>query len=235
MPKRRLTLLHTSDLHLGSDVYPAEALRGLQRVVNAARSQGVDAVLVAGDLFDSSRVPEETVGRVIQGLRELARPVYFVPGNHDDLLTGANGASRQALSLPPNVHLFQEAAGETFISSALGLSVWGRPVYDHSPSFRPLEGLPTRPSDGWFVVVAHGLVMDGQGVPDRSSPITPRELSQADCDYIALGHVHVFRDVTREGPPAFYSGAPSGIQPKTVSLVTLDPTDGVTVEPLTLA
>ena len=82
--------------------------------------------------------------------------------------------------------------------------------------------------------MAHGLFMDNPPDPLRSSPISADEISVAPCDYIALGHVHVFRDVSQNGVPAFYSGAPSGSQIKTVTIVDLDPASGVSVTPLEL-
>ena len=229
-----MNLLHTSDLHLGSDAYPTDALRGFDRVLELAKDRGVSGVLIAGDLFDSFRAPLNTVVYVFRGLAELELPVFILPGNHDTLLTGTYGISESLPPLPSNVHLLRAEAGDVVTSPALHLSVWGRPVYDHDPSFRPLEGMQSRPPEGWYVVMAHGLVMDGHTGSARSSPITEAELRQADCDYIALGHVHVFRDVTKGGPPAFYCGAPSGAQRKTVALVTLDPASGVTVESISL-
>ncbi len=77
--------------------------------------------------------------------------------------------------------------------------------------------------------MGHGLFMDVPAMPLRSSPISPDEISGASCDYIALGHVHVFRDVSQGGVPAFYSGAPSGSHAGAVALVELDPDSGVAV------
>jgi DNA repair exonuclease SbcCD nuclease subunit len=108
-------------------------------------------------------------------------------------------------------------------------------VNDHSPQFRPLEGLPPRPENGWFVSMAHGLFVDSRQDAHRSSPVTPEEIALAACDYIALGHVHVFRDVSQNGVPAFYSGAPSGYQARTVALVDMVPDEGVTVSALPVA
>ena len=231
---RRLTLLHTSDLHIGSDVYPQEALVGFDQVCIQAKDREVDAVLVAGDLFDSFRAPLESVEYVFAGLKELDRPVFVLPGNHDTLLTGAYGVADSLPPLPANMIVLKDPAGEILSSPELSLSVWGRPVYDHEPSFQPLAGLPSRPANSWFVAMAHGLVMDGRTGSARSSPITVEELHDADCDYIALGHVHVFREVTQNGPVAFYCGAPSGAQRRTAALVTLDPADGASVETLSL-
>jgi DNA repair exonuclease SbcCD nuclease subunit len=80
--------------------------------------------------------------------------------------------------------------------------------------------------------MAHGLAADDKYLEGRSSPITYRELGDADCDYIALGHVHIFRDLTRGRTPAFYSGSPSESTAPSVALVTLDPSNGVTARPL---
>ncbi|MCZ6789347.1 MAG: metallophosphoesterase [Chloroflexi bacterium] len=233
--RRRLTLLHTSDLHLGSDSFADSAFRGFELVLETATAMRVDGMLIVGDIFDSSRSPLDTVARAFRRLGELDCPVFLLPGNHDTLLTGTYGTVHGVPAPPPNAHLLREADGEMAVSEELGLSVWGRPVYNHDPSFRPLEGVRPRPSGGWYIVMAHGLVMDDHVGSFRSSPITHEELHQVDCDYVALGHVHVFRDVTHGGPSAFYSGAPSGSHYATTALVTLDPASGVTVERIALA
>ncbi len=226
-----LTLLHTADLHVGSDVYAEEALLGFDNVIRAAQDTSVDAVLIAGDLFDSHRVPHSVISYVFDSLADLARPVVLLPGNHDTLLTSG---SVPIPKLPDNLRMIREHGGELVTLPELDLAVWGRPVYDHAPDFQPLAGFHPRPDGLWYVAIAHGLVMDGTTGLSRSSPIQPEELAATDCDYIALGHVHRFRDVTRGTTPAFYSGAPSGTRTPTVALVTMDPGSGVSalVHPL---
>ncbi len=78
------------------------------------------------------------------------------------------------------------------------------------------------------------MFLDHPAATYRSSPITPEEVALADCDYIALGHVHLFRDVSQGKAPTFYSGAPSGSQARTVALVSMDAATGVTVTPVPL-
>ena len=95
---------------------------------------------------------------------------------------------------------------------------------------------------GAFGVAGHGLVLGDEAWGDgdrgtRSSPIVGSELATAACDYIALGHVHAFREVSTamdgcgaraelgaegsvDGPPAYYSGAPWGIGKAGVAVVT---------------
>ncbi|MCH7625704.1 MAG: DNA repair exonuclease [Chloroflexi bacterium] len=225
--RKRIRLLHTSDLHVGTDIYPEEAIQGFEAMLGQCRSTSPDAVLIAGDLFDHHRVPDRTIDRVLTDLADLGLPVVILPGNHDTVLKDNIDAS----DLPANISLITMPEGESVTLDQLGLTVWGRPVFDHLPSFRPLEGMPPKPSDGWFVAMAHGLFMEVVD-PIRSSPITPDDVAGATCDYLALGHVHVFRDVSRNGVPAYYSGAPSGSQARTVAIVDLDPASGVSVTPL---
>ncbi|MBI4340517.1 MAG: DNA repair exonuclease [Chloroflexi bacterium] len=229
--RRPLRLLHTADLHLGSDDYPAEAIQGLHAVVEAACRHSPDALLIAGDLFDSQRISPETASYAFQSLGGLACPVIIVPGNHDTLLTSL---TFHKTLLPANIRVLLAPQGEMAIVEPLDLAVWGRPVYDHAPEFRPLGGLEPRPKGGWYVAIAHGLVISESANEGRSSPISQRELAGADCDYIALGHVHQFRHVGNGNAPAYYSGAPSGTRDNTVVLVHLDPLQGVSVQPIRL-
>ncbi len=229
--RRPLTLIHAADLHLGSDVYPQEAVKGLDALLQATRQFAPNALLIAGDLFDAQNIPPEIVAHAFSVLGSVACPIVVLPGNHDTLLTSP--AFRSA-PLPANLHLLLQPQGETVALDGLGLTLWGRPVYDHTPEFRPLQGLGPRPTNGWRVAMAHGLVIDYAGHAGRSSPILPSELAQADCDYIALGHVHQFRQASQSGPPAYYSGAPSGCREPTLALVRLHPQNGVSVTPVRL-
>ncbi|MBT3943155.1 MAG: DNA repair exonuclease [Chloroflexi bacterium] len=232
MTRKPLKLLHTSDLHLGSDIYPADALVGFRQVIALSIEHSVDGVIVAGDLFDNRGVSPELVADVFRQFGELNRPVVVLPGNHDTFLM--NG-SFDRTSLPDGVDVMLVRGGESIDIEQIGLSVWGDPVYDHSPAFRPMGALEPRSTGNWYVGIAHGLVTDSDPYNEYSSKITPDELEQADCDYLALGHVHVFREVTSgRGAPAYYSGAPSGGRSPTLAIVSLDPVEGVSVEQIRL-
>ncbi|MCH7799942.1 MAG: DNA repair exonuclease [Chloroflexi bacterium] len=225
--RRPLRLLHMSDLHISSDIYADEAFRGFEAALQLGVEKGADVALIAGDLFDNGRVKQKLMDQVWSMLADVERPVIVLPGNHDTVLIDGVRLGKT----PPNVTVIQEPDGETVFLKEYGLSVWGKPVYDHHPGFRPMAGVPPRSDDNWYVGMAHGLYMDPPD-PLRASPISPEEIRQAPCDYVALGHVHVFRDVSQNGVPAYYSGAPSGSQTKTVAIVDLDPASGVSVSPL---
>ena len=58
--------------------------------------------------------------------------------------------------------------------------------------------------------MAHGHFHYPDDTEERSSPILPHEIAEANCDYIALGHWERFEDVSQNGVTAFYSGSPMG-------------------------
>lgn len=228
-PRTELTVLHAADLHIGHHAHPDAVLSAFSGVIELARTVRADAVLIAGDLFDAATVPAAVVEYVFEALERLGRPVVILPGNHDTLLTLRDSELHGYAT--NHVRVLQGDAGE-MVTLSNGLTVWGRPVYEHVPEFRPLEGLPPRPDEGWYVPMAHGIVTDGRNFRFRASPILEDELAMADCDYLALGHVHVFRDVTRGTAPAFYSGASVNGSASTAAVVTLRPDAGVLVSPI---
>lgn len=85
-----MRLLHTSDWHLGRSLHRAD-LAGAQagfldHLIATVRSERVDAVLVAGDVFDRALPPVEAVellNDALFRLREAGARVVVTSGNHD--------------------------------------------------------------------------------------------------------------------------------------------------------
>lgn len=86
-----MKLLHTSDWHLGKRLNNVERLQEqqavMQEIVEIAEREQVDAVIVAGDLFDTYNPPVEATDLFYKTLKRLAnngkRPVIAIAGNHD--------------------------------------------------------------------------------------------------------------------------------------------------------
>jgi DNA repair protein SbcD/Mre11 len=85
-----MRFLHTSDWHLGRslhrfDLRDAQA-RILDHLVETARSERVDAVLVAGDIYDRAIPPVDSVALyedALARLRATGARVILISGNHD--------------------------------------------------------------------------------------------------------------------------------------------------------
>ncbi len=222
-------MLHTSDIHIAGDTSSIESLRA---VVRTAVDLDVDIVLVAGDLFDSSRVGEEPVALTLAELRRCGRPVVVIPGNHDCVDERSIYHRIDLSTAGDHVFFVGNPAGEELVFESLSLVVWARGIESHEPSNRPLAGYAPGDPRYWRVVLTHGhYVENGVGL-DRSSPIKQEEIGQLDCDYVALGHWHRFADVSHAGVRAFYCGSPSdfALSEATANLVTLDADAGIKVE-----
>lgn len=205
-----LTIAHLSDVHLGLDHNPALAAECFHRALEAVRRSRAAALLVVGDLFDHNRVSQETVEATARGLCALGMPVVLLPGNHDCYDETSVYRRVELESLCPNARVIREEDGETLCYPHLGLKLWGRPVVDHEPAFQPLAGMPAPEGDWWHVALAHGIYVSSGWFGGRSSPITAQEIAAAGWDYLALGHHHVFEEVSQNGTRACYSGSPMG-------------------------
>ena len=243
--RRPLRVLHTADVHLGRDGYGdaeeqaahhARGRRAFHRVVERALADRVDVVLIAGDLFDHNRLPDETVQFVRAELQRLRQPVVILPGNHDSLCTNAIYDRHDIAAGAPHVHVIRERDGQVIDFPALDLLVWGRAMEEHAPEWSPLAHIPGRDDRRWCVAMGHGFFYEERQRPERSSPIFADEIRDSGWDYIALGHQHVQTDVSQGGVAAYYSGAPmvdgSGAEPdNSVLRIDVSEEHGVRVTP----
>lgn len=85
-----MRLLHTSDWHLGRNFHGGsmhdDQAAALARIVELAKEESVDAVLIAGDIYDRAIPPAESVqlfNDTLAQLRETGAAVVAIAGNHD--------------------------------------------------------------------------------------------------------------------------------------------------------
>jgi DNA repair protein SbcD/Mre11 len=85
-----MRILHTGDFHAGRSLAGVsrtpEIRAALHEIANLAESEKVDAVLVAGDLFDSAHPKadaEQAVFEFYLSLKEKGIPSVSIAGNHD--------------------------------------------------------------------------------------------------------------------------------------------------------
>lgn len=230
--KKALRLLHTSDVHIGDEFDPARRLAGLTAVVDAAIAYHVDALLIVGDLFDSTRVKLPDVEAALLQLARLTIPTIVSNGNHDALENPSIYDCVRVADAGDHIHFIDDIEGRHVVLKDLHLAIWGRALLGHELRRKPLEGYEKHREGYWQVVLAHGYYFPPDEQSDRSSPILAQDIAELGCDYLALGHWHHFVDVSANGVTAFYSGAPST---GGANLVMLDPASGTRVERVSLA
>lgn len=104
-----MLLLHTSDWHIGRSFHGTGLLESQRAVLDqltaTVRERGVDAVLLAGDVYDRALPPADAVrllDETLAAIRAAGAQVVMTSGNHDSAVRLGFGGALMAAS---GVHL----------------------------------------------------------------------------------------------------------------------------------
>lgn len=248
-----MRFLHTSDWHLGRTLHGEPLLEHqrtfLRWLVATAVARRVDAVLVAGDVYDRAVPPTDAVRLLDDALADLSSAgitVILTSGNHDSAIRlGFAGA----LAARADVHLRTRPADLAEPVVLDGVGVYGIPyllpdaVMAELCAERSHEAVlaaaterirqdAERRSLDAIVVIAHAFVTGGAasgserdirvgGIGDAPAGVF------AGIDYVALGHLHGAQQVA---PNARYCGSPLpfsfGERHHTKSVALVEVSDG---------
>lgn len=195
-----IKILHTADLHLGksfsglertkSDIRKKELRQTLSRIIELAKAEDVDAVLIAGDLFDSNEAASD-LNFAKSLFAELGNICVFIAsGNHDwDAYTNT--------CFSDNVHVFSNSLSYVTVGD---VQIFGASFKSTNQSETLLKEIPD--SDDCKILVMHGDVQSGE-----YNPMSIQALKQ--FDYCALGHIHVYSGIKKDGMTTYaYVGFP---------------------------
>ncbi|MEV7570035.1 exonuclease SbcCD subunit D [Streptomyces tanashiensis] len=232
-----MRLLHTSDWHLGRSFHRVGLLDAqaafLDHLVATVHAHDVDAVLVAGDVYDRAVPPLPAVELFDTALHRLAEagvPTVMISGNHDSarrLGVGAGLIERAGIHLrtdPDGIGtpvVLSDAHGEValyglpylepaLVRERLGAERAGHEAVLIAAMDRVRTDLAGRPAGTRSVVLAHAFVAGG-APSDSERDITVGGVAAVPTgifdgvDYVALGHLHGSQVLT---PRVRYSGSP---------------------------
>jgi len=236
-----MRFLHTSDWHLGRQFHGASLLQeqaaALDRIVELAAEAEVDAVLIAGDIYDRAIPPAEAVLLFNDTLARLSRSgaaVVAIAGNHDshvrvsiyDPLLSAFGVTIRgdvrrahepvlvtpkrgggAVAIYPLPYLEPAVDGPSLTTTTARISHQEVTRLALDGIRRDLRGRPQHRA----VLVAHTFVMGGE--PSESE----RQLSIGNVDRVSVDSFagfdyvalgHLHGSQQLDGPRVAYSGTP---------------------------
>ena len=233
-----MRLLHTSDWHIGRTFHGHGLLGDQQAVLDAlaamAAEHRVDAMMVAGDLYDRA-VPSADAMRVadraVTRIRATGAQIVAIAGNHDsaprlgvftDVLTLGGLHLRTDPARLADPVLLHDDAGPVAIYAipylepevvreVLGLDGPAGHERTMQAAMRLVrEDLARRPAGTRSVVLAHAFVVGGRlSGSERSIAVGGVESVSAEVfdgiDYVALGHLHGRQ---RLSETMRYSGSP---------------------------
>lgn len=191
--------LHTADWQMGMKALQAgekaKEVRGKRfdtatRVAELAKREGVEFVILAGDLFEHHDV-DDTVVRKTVAVLDIFAPirVFVLPGNHDPLVAGGVWDRQSWRRAEDHVTLLREAAEEEVRG---GVALYPAPLKQKQSTLDPTAWMPARAAgDGRIRIgIAHGAL---NVVPERTNfPIAATRVDEAGLDYLALGDWHGF-------------------------------------------
>lgn len=189
-----MKIIHCADLHLDSKMNSnfdkikakerkAEILHTFERMVEYAAEEGVQAVLIAGDLFDTRNISAAARNTVLFGIKDHPSIIfYYLKGNHDsdNFLSGLEEipdnlklfdsqwtSYRQEGVVISGMELTQENAGSAYVSLVLN-------------------------ARDFNIVMLHGQESDSS-YKDKTLSIPLKALKNKGIDYLALGHIHGYK------------------------------------------
>ena len=234
-----MRFLHTSDWHLGRSLHRVSMLDAqaafLDHVVATVREHDVDAVLVAGDVYDRAVPPLTAVELFDEALHRLAAvgvPTVMISGNHDSarrLGVGAGLIDRAGIHLrtdpagmrhagapAPTPTATSRCYGLPYLEPALVKDEFKTEKAHHEAVLARGDGPgPGRPRDptGRDALASSWRMPSSPGGQESDSErdITVGGVAAVPAgvfdgvDYVALGHLHGCQTITER---VRYSGSP---------------------------
>lgn len=187
-----MKILHTADLHLGTKnlklplqkqrIMKEEELALLQQLFERAKTESFDVIVIAGDLFHSKNVSRKLEKLFFDCVKNFEKPVIYLSGNHDEKFDLSLSASNFII-LDENNQKFE--IDETMFWSAKASQI---------------EIDMTKQN----VLIAHGDIYNNTS---RDYIDINKILSKNKFDYVALGHIHAFKEEKRAGCSICYPGS----------------------------
>lgn len=203
------TIAHMSDLHLGYlagrkridengfNVRENDGYLAYSRAIDQIIEEGVDMVLVAGDMFHSPRPKNHTILIAQEGLRRLSEAgikTYIIAGNHDATDIRAEVPSSKLLH-EPNGQIYSYS--EPYVVKEVHDGIYMHFLSHHAyvDQKGTMEGIKLIP-DAINILASHGSCYDtnmGVILKTPNEPrevIIPQEIMDLPWDYTFLGHIH---------------------------------------------
>ncbi len=244
----RIRFVHAADLHLDSPFVGIRAaapdnvasalhdatFTAYENIIELCVDEEVDALLVAGDVYDSADRSLRAQLKFVDGLKRLDEAgirSFVCHGNHDPL-----DGWEARLDYPPSctrfgaefeaVPVFKDDPGRAVVH---GISYPTRDVYDNLvPQLGKVD------PDTFSIGLMHANV-DGNADHAAYAPCSLADLVFAGIGYWALGHVHTRQVLSDRSPTVVYPGNSQGRHPnergeRGVYLVEVDDDGAVSLD-----
>ena len=208
-----MKIIHCSDLHLDSKMETNldkekarerknEILITFENMINYARENDVNIIIIAGDLFDKKNITakaKKTVRNSIISNSEI--DFIYLKGNHDEA-----GFLDEDEELPQNLKTFNSYNWTTYNYDNLTISGI---EFGNIENYEIYNSLILE-KNKINIVIMHGQESETD-VKDKAEIINLRALKNKNIDYLALGHIHTYKQEKLDNRGVYcYSGCLEG-------------------------
>lgn len=206
-----IKVLHTGDFHVGTnfssfgDKEKANQLlfKAIENMINYAKNNAVDIILIAGDTFDSHEVEFTVRKRLIDILKNFEKKILICCGNHD---YSYHAGIWENIELPSNIGLFgtNEFASFNYKSDVKIFGASFTNAYDKI-------ALPFLDDQNINVGVVHSDILG----KSHYNSYTKEAIKESGFTYLAVGHNHTHTGILKSGN-TYYSACGS------ISAISID-------------
>jgi DNA repair exonuclease SbcCD nuclease subunit len=173
---------------------------------------GIDFVLVCGDMFDTPRIAESLVKKTLKKIERIEKPVYLLAGNHEWHGTEFIFANKFFLeNKPDNLHIL--TSGINKVEGLDSVEILAAPLEgkEDDKDLIAEQLLNLSGSAGIRILAGHGSIDKVMAAGGRKDLIAlapiEKALSEGKVHYVAMGDRHSTTNVGDTGL-VWYSGAP---------------------------
>lgn len=197
---KKVKFLHCADIHLDAPFtslgsYPDKGHERRQdlklvfnMIIDIARDEKVDVLLISGDLYEHSYVKKSTINFINDKFKEISDiKIFIVPGNHDP---GVPNSFYRSYNWADNVYVLSQEK-QCIVLDDLEACVYGIGFRDFSQEAVHLKNIELVHPGYINILLLHGTVdMDIKPGKNSYNPVSSADLACLNMDYIALGHFH---------------------------------------------
>ncbi|MGP9669782.1 exonuclease SbcCD subunit D [Pseudoalteromonas sp. AOP31-A2-14] len=215
-----MKFIHTSDWHIGRQFHNVSLLEDQMHVLNQLieyiKNEDVDALVIAGDIYDRSLPPANAVELLDNVLKSICMdlniPIILIPGNHDSAERVRFGAKQMKESGLHIIGNLNEVIEPVLIEvKGVEVAFYGIPYceplmvrdtfdvevksFDDAHTYL-VDEIKNVMSDQQVNVLISHCFIDGAAESDSERPLQiggADRVSYQPCvefDYVALGHLH---------------------------------------------
>lgn len=190
----------TADVHMTSRAGAPGRYEALESIFNQAVENGIERIIIAGDLFDASQPNYSEFESLCQKPKFTGLELYVIPGNHDpDLAPDDFVIDRLTIIREPQLLELDDS----------GLSFLFIPYEEDKSMGQQIAPFATQLLANRWVLVGHGDWSESLRTVNAYEPGIYMPLTQLDVEkykpaVVFLGHIHIHL----RGEKVYYPGSP---------------------------